>query len=72
MNRRQFFKRTAGAVAVAALLPFAQKRVHAGFVPLRYRNKMFFYDKYAMSSQFYYLNPHTLYVFKSDGVYALA
>ena len=74
MNRRQFLKRTAGALAVAVIAPHVLRQepvllVNHRMVTLSYQGKSFVYDWHCPPDRVYFLSPDGLYVFKSDGVF---
>ena len=76
MNRRQFFKRTAGVLAAAAVAPYALRQepvwfVNSRMVTLTYQGKSFVYDRHCPPNRVYFLNQDNIYVFKGSGVYKL-
>ena len=75
MNRRQFFKRTAGVLAAAAVAPYLPAPLAtlsisgSNMTTLSYKGASFRYDKHCPPNRVYFLNPDSLYVFQSDGVF---
>lgn len=80
MNRRKFLSLTVGALATAALVPYAAPAPQetfsiitaGGLNTLTYRGKRFVFDPSVQSMRVYFVNPDTLRVFTSDGVEILA
>lgn len=75
MNRRQFFRRTAGALAAAVVAPYLAPRTPilslsgVNMATLSYRGASFCYDRHCPPNRVYFLNPDSIYVFNIDGVF---
>lgn len=77
MNRRNFFKRTAGVLVAAAVAPYLPSPPlvatisisGSNMTTLSYKGASFRYDRHCPPDRVYFMNPDSLYVFKSDGVF---